>query len=164
MAEQPRMIEVPARPATFELDPSATAIVVVDMQNDFASPGGMFDRAGIDIAGVQAIVPNVGAVLELHAAPGILVVYLKMGFRPDLADAGYPTSPTWLKHVPLDVGAEVVSPDGEPSRILIRDCWNTEIVTELAPQADDVVLYKTRYSGFFGTELDEVLRRGGVKS
>ena len=59
MAEQSRVIEVPARPAPFQLDPSATAAVVVDMQNDFASPGGMFDRAGIDIAGVQAIVPNV---------------------------------------------------------------------------------------------------------
>ena len=94
---------------------------------------------------------------------GIFVVYLKMGFQPDLADAGYPTSPTWLKHVPLDVGAEVISPDGEPSRVLIRDCWNTEIVPELTPQADDVVLYKTRYSGFFGTELDELLRSRGVE-
>jgi ureidoacrylate peracid hydrolase len=152
------MIEIPARPARFELDPSATAVVVVDMQNDFASSGGMFERAGIDITGVQAIVPNVGAVLEAARAAGVFVVYLKMGFRPDLADAGYPTSPTWLKHVPLDVGAEVASPDGKPSRILIRDCWNTEVLPELTPKDDDIVLYKTRYSGFFETELDEVLR------
>lgn len=163
MSEQSKMIEVPARPAAFQLDPSATAVVVVDMQNDFASPGGMFDRAGIDITGVQAIVRNVGAVLDAARAAGVFVVYLKMGFRPDLADAGYPSSPTWLKHVPLDVGAEVVAPDGEPSRILIRDCWNTEIVAELKPHADDAVLYKTRYSGFFGTELDEVLRDRHVK-
>jgi ureidoacrylate peracid hydrolase len=162
MAQPSRALEVPARPAPFELDPSATAVVVVDMQNDFASPGGMFDRAGIDITGVQAIVPNVGAVLVAARGAGVFVVYLKMGFRPDLADAGYPTSPTWLKS-PLQVGAEVTSPDGEPSRILIRDCWNTDIVPDLTPQADDAVLYKTRYSGFFGTELDEVLRRRGVE-
>ena len=163
MAEQSRVVEVPARPAPFGLDPGATAVVVVDMQNDFGSRGGMFDRAGIDITGVQSIVSNVRAVLEAARDTGILVVYLKMGFRPDLADAGYPASPTWLKHVPLGVGAEVTSPDGEPSRILIRDCWNTEIVPELTPHANDVVLYKTRYSGFFGTELDEVLRSRGVE-
>jgi ureidoacrylate peracid hydrolase len=158
MAQPSRVIEVPARPASFHLDPSATAVVVVDMQNDFASPGGMFDRAGIDVTGVRAIVPNVRAVLEAARSASVIIVYLKMGFRPDLADAGYPTSPTWLKHLPLDVGAEVAAPDGEPSRILIRDCWNTEIVPELRPRDDDIVLYKTRYSGFFGTELDEILR------
>ena len=87
-------------------------------------------------------------------------MYLKMGFRPDLADAGHPTSPTWLKHVPLDVGAEVISPNGEPSRILIRDGWNTEIVPELTPQPADAILYKTRYRGFFGTEPHEILRAG----
>lgn len=163
MDEESRVAEVPARPVPFGFDPSATAVVVVDMQNDFASTGGMFDRAGIDITGVQAIVPNVEAVLGAARAAEVLVVYLKMGFHPDLADAGCPTSPTWLKHVPLDVGAEVTSPDGAPSRILIRDCWNTDIVSELAPEPDDVILYKTRYSGFFETELDEVLRGQGVE-
>jgi ureidoacrylate peracid hydrolase len=156
-------IEVPARPVAFGLDPRATAVVVVDMQNDFASPGGMFDRAGIDITGVQAIVTRVAAVLGAARDAGLSIVYLKMGFQPDLADAGCPTSPTWLKHVPLEVGAEMTSPDGAPSRVLIRDCWNTDIVSELAPEPDDVVLYKTRYSGFFGTELDDVLRRNGVE-
>ena len=164
MPEQARVVQVPARPAPFEFDPNRTAVLVVDMQNDFAAPGGMFDRANIDIAGVQSIVPNVRAVLDAARDAAILVVYLKMGFGPDLADAGYPTSPTWLKHVPLDVGAAVTSPNGTPSRILIRDCWNTDIVSELTPQADDVVLYKTRYSGFFGTSLDDVLRGRGVSS
>ena len=162
MGSQTRTIEVPARPGPFELDPGATAVVVVDMQHDFASPSGMFDRAGIDITRVQAIVPNVAAVLDAARGAGVPVVYLKMGFDPDLTDAGYPTSPTWLKHVPLDVGAEVLSPNGEPSRILIRDCWNTDIISELTPEPGDVVVYKTRYSGFFRTELDDVLRDRGV--
>ena len=109
MAQQSRVVVGSARPAPFELDPRATAVVVVDMQNDFVSPGGMFDRAGIDITGVRAIVSNVGAVVEAARGAGVFVVYLKMGFRPDLADAGYPTSPTWLRHIPLDVGAGVVA-------------------------------------------------------
>lgn len=80
-----------ARPTPFEFKPSATAVVVVDMQNDFGSRGGMFDRAGIDIAEIQAIVPNIRAVLGAARASGVLVVYLKMAFRPDLADSGYPS-------------------------------------------------------------------------
>ncbi|PVG80625.1 cysteine hydrolase [Nocardioides gansuensis] len=152
-----------ARPTPFEFDPSATAVVVVDMQNDFGSRGGMFDRAGIDIAEVQAIVPNIREVLGAARASGVLVVYLKMAFQPDLADSGYPSSPTWLKHAPFKVGSEVTSPAGEPSRTLIRDTWSTDIVPDLTPQPDDLVVYKSRFSGFFGTELHEILQQRGVQ-
>jgi ureidoacrylate peracid hydrolase len=151
-------IEIPARPAPFKLDPSTTAVVVVDLQNDFASPGGMFDRAGLPITGIQAIVPNVRAVLDAARRSGIFVAYLKMAFQPDLADSGYPTSPTWLKHAPFHVGEEVTAPNGEPSRILIRDTWNTEIIDDLAPEPGDAVIYKSRFSGFHGTRLHEILQ------
>ena len=157
------IVEVAARPQPFHLATATTAVVVVDMQNDFASAGGMFDRAGIDITGIRAIVPNVHAVLAAAREAAVRIVYLKMGFSPDLADAGYPSSPTWLKHLPLRAGDAVTSPDGEPSRILVRDCWNTDIVSELTPVAGDSVLYKTRYSGFYRTELDAVLRSHGIK-
>ncbi len=163
MATEHHTVEVPARPAPCSLEPTKTAVVVVDMQNDFASPGGMFDRAGIDITCIQAIVPNVRAILESARANKLPVVYLKMGFHPDLVDAGYPSSPTWLKHAPLHVGDLVTAPNGEPSRVLVRDCWNTDIVDALTPEADDMVLYKTRYSGFYKTDLDDVLRRSGVE-
>jgi ureidoacrylate peracid hydrolase len=156
-------IYVPARPMSFPLHPATTAVVVVDMQNDFASQGGMFDRAGIDIRGIQAIVPAVQAVLVAARAAGLAIVYLKMGFHPDLADAGYPTSPTWLKHAPLRVGDSVESPDGAPSRILIRDCWSTDVIPALEPMDVDTVIYKTRYSGFYRTPLDEVLQQRGIQ-
>jgi ureidoacrylate peracid hydrolase len=89
-------------------------------------------------------------------------VYLKMGFHPDLSDAGAPDSPNWLKHIPLGLGDEVSAPNGATSRILIRDTWNTDIVDELAPELDDTVMYKHRFSGFFETPLDEVLRAAGI--
>jgi ureidoacrylate peracid hydrolase len=157
-----RTLEIPARPSPLRLRTDRTAVVVVDMQNDFASPGGMFQRAGIDVRGIQAIVAPIARLLDAARAAGLLVVYLKMGFRPDLSDSGAPDSPTWLKHVPLQVGAEVDAPDGRPSRILVRDTWNTDIVDELRPHDDDVVLYKHRYSGFYGTDLDEQLRARGI--
>lgn len=62
----------------------------------------------------------------------------------------------------MRAGAETTAPDGRPSRILIRNCWNTDILPELAPVQGDVVLYKHRYSGFFETALDETLRERGI--
>ena len=155
-------LRVDARPEAATFEPSAAAVVVVDMQHDFASRGGMFDRAGIDVSGIQAIVPAVDRVLAAARSAGTLVCYLRMGFSDDLGDAGYPTSPTWLKHVPLRVGDRVTAPDGTPSRILVRGTWNTAIVDELAPADADLVVDKHRYSGFHGTELEAELRSRGV--
>ena len=157
-----RLVELEARPASCRLDTESTAVVVVDMQNDFGSPGGMFDRAGIDIKAIQAIVEPIGRVLDVARAGGMPVIYLKMAFQPDLSDASHPDGPTWLKHVPLHAGEPTTAPDGTPSRILIRDTWNTEIVDELQPEAEDIVIYKNRYSGFYNTTLEETLRRRGV--
>ena len=58
----------------------------------------------------------------------------------------------------------MTAPDGRQSRILIRDTWNTDIVEELKPEPGDIVIYKTRYSGFYGTDLDAVLKTRGIKS
>jgi ureidoacrylate peracid hydrolase len=158
MVTQARTFEIAARPSALQIHTDRTAVVVVDMQNDFASVGGMFERAGIDVRGIQAIVAPTATLLDVARAAGILVVYLKMGFQPDLSDSGAPDSPTWLKHVRLRAGAEVVAPDGTPSRILIRDTWNTDIINDLRPHDSDLVIYKSRYSGFYNTDLDEQLR------
>jgi ureidoacrylate peracid hydrolase len=132
------------------------------MQNDFGAPGGMFDAAGIDISGIRAAVAPTRRALAAARAAGMAVIYLKMAFRPDLSDAGAPGSPTWIKHLPLRAGQPSRAPDGSPSRVLVRDCWNTDILPELAPEPGDTVLYKHRYSGFFRTALDEVLQAAGI--
>jgi ureidoacrylate peracid hydrolase len=159
-----RTLEITARPSPLQLRTDRAAVVVVDMQNDFATPGGMFERAGIDVRDIQAIVAPTAALLDAARSAGVPVVYLKMGFQPDLKDSGAPDSPTWLKHLPFQVGAEVVAPDGSSSRVLVRDTWNTDIVDDLRPHGDDVVLYKNRYSGFYDTDLDQQLRARGIET
>jgi ureidoacrylate peracid hydrolase len=158
------MITIDARPDSMTVDPIRTAVIVVDMQNDFGAAGGMFARAGIDISAIRSVVAPTAKVLAAARRAGMTVVYLKMGFKPDLSDAGAPDSPTWLKHLPFGVGDIVTAPDGTESRILIRDTWNTEILDELAPEEGDVALFKHRYSGFYGTDLDETLTRQGITS
>src|SRR5262245_25801813 len=165
LGTKPRQtIVVRARPEPFAIEPATTAAVVVDMQNDFCTKGGMFDRAGVDISGARHAVQRAAQVLASIRKAGIAIVFLKMGFRPDLSDFGSADSPTRIKNLPFAVGSAVAAPDGRPSRILVRDTWNTDIVDELAPEARDTVLYKTRYSGFYGTDLDVTLKRRGIKS
>lgn len=81
-----------------------------------------------------------------------------MQHAPDLSDAGPSEGPHRVKHRALALGEVVEAPDGTPSRILIRDGWNTKNVPELAPEPGDIVITKHRYSGFFETQLDDVLR------
>jgi ureidoacrylate peracid hydrolase len=146
-----------------QIDTARTAVLVIDMQNDFGAKGGMFDRAGIDLSMIQRAVAPTTRVLTAARQAGIPVVYLKMAFQPDLSDAGPADAPNWLKHLPMAVGQTVQAPDGTASRILIRDTWNTDILPELAPQEGDIVLYKHRFSGFYGTDLDAILKRCGAK-
>jgi nicotinamidase-related amidase len=154
-----RVITLDAKPEPITIDIAKTAVIVVDMQNDFGTKGGMFDLGGIDISQIQAAVGPTSKVISSARRNGIKIVYLKMAFRPDLSDLGSSDSKNRLNHMRLNVGKVVRAPDGRESRILIRDTWNTEIVKELTPHADDVVVYKHRFSGFFQTELDATLKK-----
>ena len=152
-----------ARPEPINIDAERTAVLVIDMQNDFGAKGGIFDRAGIDISQIQKVVAPTARVLAAARKEAMKVIYLKMGFRPDLSDAGPPDSPNWIKHAMMHFGEAVRAPGGTESRILIRDTWNTDIVNELKPQPDDLVIWKNRFSGFYQTELDSVLKRLNAK-
>jgi ureidoacrylate peracid hydrolase len=158
------VVRLDAKPEPIAIDTARTAVIVVDMQNDFGAKGGMFDRAGIDISGIQRVIAPTSKVLASARQAGIKIIYLKMGFRPDLSDLGTPDSPNRVRHLRFGVGQTMRAPDGRESRILIRDTWNTDIVPELKPQADDVVIYKHRFSGFYETDLDATLKKLGIKN
>jgi ureidoacrylate peracid hydrolase len=156
-------VQIEARPAPLTVDPTHTAVVVVDMQNDFVADGGMFSRAGLPVAAAQAAVEPTRRVLAAARAAGMKIVYLKMAFESDLSNLGGPDAPNRLRHLALGVGEPVVTPDGGSGRVLIKDTWNTEIVSEMTPEPDDIVVWKHRYSGFFETTLDSTLKELGIK-
>jgi ureidoacrylate peracid hydrolase len=155
---------IEAKPEPIIIDTAQTAVLVVDMQNDFCSKGGLFDRAGINISAVQKAVGPTRRVLSAARDTGIRIVYLKMGFRPDLSDLGGTDSPNRIRHLQFGVGQPCRAPDGRSGRLLIRDTWNTDVIDELRPQPEDVVLYKHRFSGFYQTALDDILRRLGIRN
>lgn len=161
-----RMTEITleARPGSVAIDPARSAIIVVDMRNDFGAAGGMFDRAGIDISGIRKAIAPTAKVLQSARQSGIRVVYLKMGYRPDLSDLGAADAPNRVRHLKLfNVGRSIRTPDGKEARVLVRDTWGTDIIDELKPEADDAIVYKHRFSGFYETELDSILKRTAVK-
>ena len=157
------MLSLASRPDSLEVDPRTTAVLVIDMQNDFGARGGMFDRAGIDISGIGAAATATRRVLQACRDADIPVDYVKMEHPADLANAGPEDGPHWIKHRPLRAGEEVAAPDGSQGRILVKDTWNTQILEELEPQPGDRVVSKHRYSGFFETTLDDLLRNLGTK-
>jgi ureidoacrylate peracid hydrolase len=156
-------VTIDAKPEPISIDPARTAVIVVDMQNDFGAEGGTFAQAGINIEPIRKVIEPTKAVLTAARTAGAKVVYLKMEFHPDLSNAGPRESPNWIKHQPLRVGERVTAPDGTQSRILVRGTWNTEILSELGPEPGDLIVSKHRYSGFYGTDLDERLRSLGIE-
>jgi ureidoacrylate peracid hydrolase len=144
---------IKASPEPLEIDPTRTTLIVIDMQNAFGSKGGMFDKAGVDITGIQKVLPPTAAAIEAARRAGIKVVWIKMGFQPDLSDLGAEDSPNG--RVLLSFGVK----DG----VLTRDQWGTDIVDELTPEQGEPVVYKTRFSAFYRTDLDELLRRYDAK-
>jgi ureidoacrylate peracid hydrolase len=164
LTEETRSVVVDARPEHLAIDPGRTAVIVVDMQNDFGAAGGMFARAGIPIADIEAVVDPIAQVLRAARHAGMKVIYLTMQFEPDLSNVGAPDSPNFLKHKVLGVGDVVTAPDGRKSRTLVKGTWGTEILPELTPEEGDIVVAKHRYSGFFETELDSILRQHDIES
>src|SRR5262249_43910437 len=115
------MVMLDAKPEPIAIDPARSAIIVVDMENDFAAKGGMFDRAGRDISGAQKAIPSIAKVLTTGRQAGFKIVYLKMAYRPDLSDLGATDSVNRTRHLKLGVGQKIQAPDGRESRVLIRD-------------------------------------------
>lgn len=155
-------ITIDARHEPVTAVPTRTAVIVVDMQNDFSTAGGMFERAGIDISGIRAAIEPTGRLIDAARSAGMRIVYLKMGFLADLSDSGAPNAPNWRKHSLFNVGQNVTAPDGTASRILIRDTWNSAIIDELTPHPGDLVVWKHRFSGFFETALHHLLQADGI--
>lgn len=124
----------------------------------------MLQRIGIDISMIQNVIPHIKKVIDMARHGGMKVIYLKMAFKEDLSDLGSEQSPNRVRHLQVNVGETIKAPNGRNSRILIRDTWNTDIVSELMPQDGDIVIYKTRYSGFYKTELDSILQQHKIKN
>ena len=156
-----RATTLPARPEPIAVDPATTAVIVIDMQNAYASPGGYLDLAGFDISGAAKVIANTKGVLEVARRAGMPVIYFQNGWDPDYVEAGGPGSPNFHKSNALKTMRARPELHGT---LLARGTWDYELVDELKPEPGDICLHKSRYSAFFNSQLDSVLRSRGVRT
>lgn len=156
-----RSVTLPARPEPIRLNPAETAVIVVDMQNAYSTEGGYVDLAGFDISGAKGAIANIRRTLDAARAAGVLVVYFQNGWDPDYVEAGGPGSPNWHKSNALKTMRARPELKG---KLLAKGTWDYAIVDELRPQPGDILIPKTRYSGFFNTNVDSVLRTRGIRN
>jgi ureidoacrylate peracid hydrolase len=160
-ADDPAARYLPARPEPIMLRPSETALIIVDMQNAYASPGGYLDLAGFDIKGAPPAIARIKEAAAAARAAGMPVIYFQNGWDPDYVEAGGPGSPNWHKSNALKTMR--AKPDLQ-GKLLAKGGWDYEIVQELPPQKGDIVVSKPRYSAFYNTNLDSLLRARGIRS
>ena len=158
---RPGAVTLPARPENLPIDPRETALIIVDMQNAYASPGGYLDLAGFDIAGAAAVIDKIALAVEAARKAGVTVVFFQNGWDPDYVEAGGPGSPNWWKSNALKTMRERPELQGT---LLAKGTWDFALVDKLKPERGDIVIQKPRYSAFFNTNLDSLLRARGIRS
>jgi len=144
-----------AEPEPIEIDLQQTATIVVDMQNAFCSQGGMFDLIGIDIRPIRQIIKPCRKVIDAMRSKGCRIIYLQTGFDPDLHASGGPNSPYWYKSPALRMMRE--HPESLEGKPVIFGTRDADFIPELKPEKGDIVIRKQRFSGFYGTNLDQTL-------
>jgi ureidoacrylate peracid hydrolase len=92
---------------------------------------------------------------------GMKIVYLQMGYDPELTKSGGPESPNFHKELALLLMRK--RPDLK-GKVLTEGQWDWEVVEELKPRPGDLIVNKTRYDGFCGTPLDSMLRTRGIRT
>lgn len=156
---EPKRLSIDAQPQNLVLDLARSAFIVVDMQNDFCSKGGFLDYRGVDVTPDQKPIGPIARLAPELRALNVPIVWLNWGVRPDLLNA----SPSLLHaHCPEGEGAGLGEPIPGGQPILVEGSWGAAIVEGLVPDARDIRVTKYRYSGFWDTELDSILRNLGV--
>lgn len=156
----PRPLRFKAVPQDVTIDLERSAMIVIDMQNDFCSEDGWFARRGIDITPVRKPIGPLNALLPVLRRARMPVIWLNWGNRADLMNlnptvlhAGNPSGD--------GVGYGDVPPGGK-APVLRKGGWGARICDELKTARGDIHVDKYRLSGFWDNELDSVLRNLGV--
>ena len=154
-----RIAMLAATPHPVELDLGATALLVIDMQNDFLHAKGWSASRGMDTAPVRAVIPAIESLTTVARRADVPVIWVNWGVRPDHANI----SSSFVGHArgSSDMTYGDPSPSGR-GRILVRDEWGAATIDELTVAPADLLVHKHRLSSFWDNELDSILRQRGI--
>ncbi len=149
------VVTIQAEPGPLEIDLKRTAVFVVDMQNAFVSKGGMFDLSGKDMDYIVKTVKPNQEIIKAAREKGVKVVYAVHRITADGKEIGpmsrFNMTPERIKNPEVRNGS------------ILEGTWGTEIIDELEPREDEMVIVKRRFGAFSGTELDMMLRTFDIR-
>ncbi|MFN0304818.1 MAG: cysteine hydrolase family protein [Burkholderiales bacterium] len=136
--------------AASDPDPARTALLVIDMQNDFCHPDGLMARLGNDISFNRDVVPIQRRIIAAARAVGVMVIHVHAQYGELNA------SPATLFRTGDEPALE--------ARICLPNSWGAQPIDDLAPHAGEPVVIKHRYSAFVDTRLETLLRSNGIRT
>ena len=138
------------------VQPSHTALLVIDMQNDYYRDEGYYAaKLKIDLSMIRATVPPIQKLLAAARQAGVMVIYSRHLILPGFVS----DSPLWLS-IHYQGGLRDLHQDF----YTVAGTWGEEIIDELKPQASDIVLDKMRSNVFIGTQLDTLLKSNRIET
>ena len=146
---------IAALPYDYRFPAGKLALIVIDMQRDFAEEGGFGSVLGNDVRPIRAIVPTVRRLIEGFRVAGLPVIHTREGHRPDLSDC--PPAKRARGN-----GALTIGDAGPMGRILIDGEPGNEILPELAPLPGETVIVKPGKGAFYATPLGDLLQHRGI--
>ncbi|MEI8146044.1 MAG: isochorismatase family cysteine hydrolase [Alphaproteobacteria bacterium] len=148
-------VTMAAMPKPITADLARSAMIVIDMQNDFCHPDGWLAGIGVDVAPTRAPINPLNRLLPVLRGAGVPIIWVNWGARPDRANL----SPALL-HVydGAGVGKGLGDPLPNGSPVLTEGSWAAAVVDELDQAPSDLRVSKHRMSGFWDTPLDQILR------
>jgi nicotinamidase-related amidase len=151
-------LSIEAKPYAFQCDLNHTALLVIDMQNDFCSPGGFGEKLGNDITPTRVIIPAIQQLLSSFRESRLAVIHTREGHLPDLSDC-----PTGKLERSRAQGAGI-GDLGPMGRILVRGELGHAIIEELAPLPNEQIIDKPGKGAFYRTNLEQILREKDIRS
>ena len=146
---------VSAQPYDYEFPPERVALMAIDFQRDFMEEGGFGESLGNDVSRLRAIVPTVQQLFAAFRDRQLPIIHTLECHAPDLSDC--PPAKRSRGNGTLKIGDE-----GPMGRILVKGEPGNGIIPELAPRPGEIVIHKPGKGGFYGTNLDSILKQQGI--